>query len=179
MTRTGLHDLFIGWFDYYAARATARLDGLTDEEQLWEPVPGCWTVRPSGDTYIADHASPPPDPAPVTTIAWRLAHLSSMLTEHRLRAVAFGLRPADARPQPPISPVATEALATFARSLGDWRDDLVRVTEERLWEPMGAGAGPFSEDLAGSFVEHVHDELIHHTAEIALLRDLYRWRPIS
>ena len=25
-----------------------RLDGLTDEEYLWEPVPGCWNVRPRG-----------------------------------------------------------------------------------------------------------------------------------
>jgi len=23
-----------------------RLDGLTDEEFFWEPVPGCWSVRP-------------------------------------------------------------------------------------------------------------------------------------
>ena len=22
-----------------------RLDGLTDQEYLWEPVPGCWNVR--------------------------------------------------------------------------------------------------------------------------------------
>jgi hypothetical protein len=22
-----------------------RLDGLTDEEYLWEPVPGCWSIR--------------------------------------------------------------------------------------------------------------------------------------
>ena len=26
----------------------ARLDGLTDDEYLWEPAPGCWSVRPRG-----------------------------------------------------------------------------------------------------------------------------------
>ena len=25
-----------------------RLDGLTDQEYLWEPVPGCWNVRARG-----------------------------------------------------------------------------------------------------------------------------------
>nr|MDQ3383905.1 DinB family protein [Actinomycetota bacterium] len=25
-----------------------RLDGLTDEDYLWEPVPDCWSVRPRG-----------------------------------------------------------------------------------------------------------------------------------
>jgi hypothetical protein len=24
------------------------LDTLTDEEYLWEPVPGCWSIRPTG-----------------------------------------------------------------------------------------------------------------------------------
>jgi len=23
-----------------------RVDGLTDEEYFWEPVPGCWSIRP-------------------------------------------------------------------------------------------------------------------------------------
>jgi len=50
---------------------------MTDEECLWEPVPGCWTVRYRGDTiYVADAAWPAPDPAPFTTVAWLLAHLT-------------------------------------------------------------------------------------------------------
>ncbi len=62
-----------------------RLDGLTDEEFLWEPVPG-WSLRKrddarspmaagAGDT-VADFEYPEPDPAPFTTIAWRMAHMS-------------------------------------------------------------------------------------------------------
>jgi hypothetical protein len=29
--------------------------------------------------------------------------------------------------------------------------------------------------LRDLFIEHIRDEFIHHTAEIALLRDLYRY----
>jgi len=57
-----------------------RLDGLTDDEYFWEPVTGCWSVRPcdraaakevagSGE-FVLEFAFPEPRPAPVTTIAW-------------------------------------------------------------------------------------------------------------
>ena len=62
-----------------------RLDGLTDAEYLWEPVEGCWNVRPRADArtrmaagsgdWIMDYEFPEPSPAPVTTIAWRLGHI--------------------------------------------------------------------------------------------------------
>ncbi|GAY07820.1 hypothetical protein TOK_5238 [Pseudonocardia sp. N23] len=62
-----------------------RLDGLTDSEYLWEPAPGCWNVRPRDPSseapqpgagpWTVDVAFPGPDPAPFTTIAWRLAHI--------------------------------------------------------------------------------------------------------
>ena len=69
--------------DFYAD--ALGLDGLTDEEYLWEPVPGSWNLRPRGEEittmaagggdWVADFEHPEPFPAPVTTIAWRLAHL--------------------------------------------------------------------------------------------------------
>jgi hypothetical protein len=62
-----------------------RLNGLTDEEYRWEPVPGAWNVRPrgtgtapiavGGGEFTMDYAMPEPDPPPVTTIAWRLGHI--------------------------------------------------------------------------------------------------------
>jgi len=48
-----------------------RLDGLTDDEYLWQPVPACWTVH----TDSVDFTYPPPQSEPFTTIAWRLAHV--------------------------------------------------------------------------------------------------------
>ncbi|MFJ3956278.1 DinB family protein [Arthrobacter sp. NPDC090010] len=62
-----------------------RLHGLSDEEYFWEPVRDCWSIRPPGTSGVSmpahsgnwtmDSVSPAPVPAPVTTIAWRLAHI--------------------------------------------------------------------------------------------------------
>jgi hypothetical protein len=62
-----------------------RFAGLTDEEYFWEPAPGAWSVRPRGTStapaaagsgaYTMDWGHPAPEPAPVTTIAWRLCHI--------------------------------------------------------------------------------------------------------
>lgn len=60
---------------------------LSDEEYLWEPAPGAWSIRRRDQAstpkafgpgeWVLDDDSPDPDPAPVTTIAWRLGHLHS------------------------------------------------------------------------------------------------------
>jgi hypothetical protein len=168
------HELFVGWFDFYAARATARLEGLTDAEYLWEPVPGCWTVRPGPDGFVIDGAQPPPDPAPVTTIAWRLVHVWGSLTAHWLRAVAFERGRAALHLPTDVPGTADAAMAMFTRACAQWRGDLERVDDARLDEALGPEGGPFADEVVATFVEHIHDELIHHTAEIALLRDLYR-----
>src|SRR5215467_7254922 len=65
-----------------------RLDGLTDDEYFWQPVRGCWTISRRGQSsapvslgggeFTMDYAQPPHDREPVTTIAWRLAHLISL-----------------------------------------------------------------------------------------------------
>jgi len=60
-----------------------RLDGLTDDEYFWQPVPGCWAIslRGAGE-FTMDYATAPHDREPVTTIAWRLA------PHRRIRATA-------------------------------------------------------------------------------------------
>jgi hypothetical protein len=52
--------------------------------------------------------------------------------------------------------------------------DLMDMTDAALWEPIGPLGGPFSESTRVAWVLHILDEVIHHGAEIALLRDLYR-----
>jgi len=55
----------------------ARLDGLTDEEFAWEQAAGAWTVDPDDrGMWIADYENPDPIPAPITTIGWRVVHVS-------------------------------------------------------------------------------------------------------
>src|SRR5579862_9432653 len=67
-------------FDYVWERLTGRLGGLTDEEYFWESVAGCWSLRQDeqGRWRLDGGGGPAPDPAPVTTIAWRLSHLGGM-----------------------------------------------------------------------------------------------------
>jgi len=42
------------------------LETLTDDEYLWEPVPGCWSIRPTGTDGRGelDQAWPDPEPSP-------------------------------------------------------------------------------------------------------------------
>jgi hypothetical protein len=66
-------------FDFVWDRFTNRSSGLTDDEYFWEPVPGCWTLRPdSTGRWILDGATlgpdPDLDPHPVTTIADEVVH---------------------------------------------------------------------------------------------------------
>src|SRR5689334_9750464 len=62
-----------------------RLAGLTDEEYFWEPVPGCWSIRPIGDgRFSYEQTSPAPDPPPFTTIAWRIGHIAGSVLERRI-----------------------------------------------------------------------------------------------
>jgi uncharacterized damage-inducible protein DinB len=142
-----LQPLLAGAFDHYAARTVARVAGLTDDEYFWDPSPG------------------------VMTIAWRLAHICSFLSGHGLAAVAFRRPPAVIPGPAPLS--ATEALVALDDAIAAWKRDLASVDDDRLWEPMGEGAGRSRNDPVASFVEHIHDEFVHHSAEVALLRDLY------
>ena len=47
---------------------------------------------------------------------------------------------------------------------------------EGLGRPCGPAEGPFADAPLAALVQHINREVIHHGAEIALLRDLYRAR---
>ncbi|MBA2946533.1 DinB family protein [Streptomyces himalayensis] len=47
--RTDRLGLLLDQFDKARETAQVRLTGLSDEEYLWEPVPGCWSVRRRGE----------------------------------------------------------------------------------------------------------------------------------
>jgi len=54
-------DLFdqLGW--HWDAQLRPRLADIADEEYLWEPVPGCWSVRESvAGVFTVDWAWPQP-----------------------------------------------------------------------------------------------------------------------
>ncbi len=156
-----------------------RLAGLTDEEYYWQPVPDCWTLHPAEDGgYTPDWVFPPPDPAPVTTIAWRLSHILSGVLGARLNT-HFSADPVDYMTY--ISTydypgTADEALARLDEVYPRWRDAVRGLTATGLARPCGPGEGPFAEYPLATLILHINREVIHHGAEISLLRDLYARR---
>jgi hypothetical protein len=47
------------------------------------------------------------------------------------------------------------------------------LTPEEMWQPIGPVGGSYSDYERIAFVVHIMDELIHHAAEVGVLRDLY------
>ena len=170
------------WTDHLLQQLTWHWDhqlrpglaGLTDEEYFWEPVPGCWSLRRAagGGNLVIDWERPEPKPTPVTTIAWRLAHLI---------VGVFGARNANHFGGPPASyqtwqygPDAASALAQLDEAYGCWVKGVASLGPEGIVHPVGPVEGPYAESPYAGLVLHIHREVIHHGAEILLLRDLYR-----
>ncbi|OBI88000.1 DinB family protein [Mycobacterium asiaticum] len=145
-----------------------RLDGMTDAEYFWQPVPHCWTVHPGGEV---DFAYPPPQPAPFTTIAWRLAHVIVGVFAMRNHS-HFGAPPADYQSWPYASGAAT-ALRQLDDVYATWIEGVRSLSAADLSRPCGPAEGPYADYALSELVLHINREAIHHGAEIACLRDLY------
>ncbi len=158
-----------------------KLDGLTDDEYLWEPVPGCWTVRPrksddepgSGE-FTIDFAHPAPEPPPVTTIAWRLNHILVGVLGMRT-ASHFG-GPAMDYDSYDYPGTAAGALAQLDELYGRWIAGVRALDNEGLARPCGPAEGPYAAEPLATLVLHINRETLHHGAEVLLLRDLHRNR---
>lgn len=148
-----------------------RLEGLTDEEYLWEPVPDCWTIRNNGARPFPDFSYPPPQPEPFTTIAWRLAHVIVGVLAVRVHS-HFGGPPADYESWDYATDAGT-ALDQLDQAYGRWRDGVLGLDDADLARPCGPAEGPYADAPLTMLVLHINREVIHHGAEIALLRDLY------
>ncbi|MFJ8146344.1 DinB family protein [Streptomyces sp. NPDC096048] len=189
-------------FDWAYERLTGRMAGpvmdsgdgsetgvipMTDEEYFWEPVPGCWSVRRRADgpgrhaTSLAGAGDwgrdaaphPHPSPPPFTTLAWRLSHLSEMLLlradhtvgTHRLTRDDYA-----------VSGSAAEAVAAFDTAATAWRNALPHIDDAGL-DTVGRCTYPHGSDAEEPFIDivwWVNQEVLHHGAEIGLVRDLYR-----
>ena len=167
---------------HYRQLFRPRLAGLTDAEYLWEPAPGAWSIRPrdtstspapigAGD-FQRDDAPDEPDPAPVTTIAWRIAHIT---------VECLAIRTMNHFDGPPAhwetweyTDSADRARAQMDAAYDAWSAGVKRLGEQGLARPVGEHEGPWAESPYADLVLHLNRELIHHGAEICLLRDLYR-----
>jgi hypothetical protein len=160
-----------------------RLDGLTDEEYLWEPASDSWSVRRRGagvtsgafgpGEWLLDLERPEPVPAPLTTIGWRLSHLVDCFAGRW--EWTFGSRSIDPAVATEFTPSADKALAMLWEGADRFAASVAQMTDEQLDVP-GYGQYPYGRDPQLPFISIVwwmNREFIHHAAEVALLRDLY------
>jgi hypothetical protein len=155
-----------------------RLEGLSDAEYLWEPVEGCWSVRPGADgTWrmdAYDDVDAAPDPPPFTTIAWRLCHIGAhclgMRATNHFGDATFRLEDVS---WPATADAAIEFVSgAYAR----WKAGVEALGADGLALAAGPAEGPYAGHPMAALVLHINREVIHHGAEVACLRDLYRAR---
>ena len=146
------------------------VEGLTDEEFWWEPVADAWTVRQGPDgRWSADYAEPDPDPAPLTTIAWRLVHVAECKIMYHEYAFGPGRL---TWPDIDSAHSAADAIAQLEEGQALLAADVAALDDDELERPRATNWG---EDWPTwkIFWTMIHHD-IHHGAEIGALRDLHR-----
>lgn len=156
-----------------------RLDGLTDDEYFWQPVADCWTISRRGESsapvsfgagvFTMDYGDLPHEREPVTTIAWRLAHL--IVGFASTNGKRFG-RPATDASSFTYAGSAREALDQLDSEYGTWVAGVRTLGTAGLSRPQGEPPAFAHAPLAKKML-YANVEVIHHGAEICLLRDLY------
>jgi hypothetical protein len=106
----------------------------------------------------------------VTTIAWRIAHIVMG---------CFGARNAAHFGGPPVDYEKFDYAGTAAQALrqhdsyAGWIAGVRGLDADGLARPCGPAEGPLAEYPMAALVLHINREVVHHGAEISLLRDLY------
>ena len=162
-----------------------RLNGLTDDEYFWQPVADCWTISRRGESlapisfgageFTMDFGEPSHDREPVTTIAWRLAHLIIGFAE--TNASHFGGPPADVSAFC-YAGTAKDALRQLDEAHDAWVEGVRGLGTAGLIRPQGPEQpSEFADAPMAKLILYTNMEVIHHGAEICLLRDLYARNP--
>ena len=68
---------------------------------------------------------------------------------------------------------AASALAAVDAAWAGFRGGLGGLGDDGMWRPLGEEWGPYGVEPWAALVIHAYDEVVHHGAEVALLRDLY------
>lgn len=175
LTRALLGQAEIWWYGF-----NLRMEGLTDSEYRWHPVADAFDLNDGEDGQLY-YAWPPGSRGeaipPVTTIAWRMAHVA---------LGCFGARNASHFAGPAVSletgfpSTAAEGFAALTAAFDSWRANIEALGDDGLWRAIGPAEHDVEvmqlgkDDPFIGLIQHIHRELMHHGAEIMLLRDLYR-----
>lgn len=156
------------------AQVSASLAGLTQAEYLWEPALHCWTVFAGEDgAVIVDWSDDDPDPAPVTTIAWRMWHIAVDCLDSYCSRLGDGTTGTGLTGQNWVADSA-EASELLTRAWTNFYDLVTGRAPQQFFEVLGESWGPYATSNLFDLVLHAQREVVHHGAEISLLRDLHR-----
>jgi hypothetical protein len=165
-------DFLLPHLDDAWRRVQDWLAGLTEAEFQWRPVEQVWHLDERDGYGTIPYSWIPPDPAPVPTIAWHMAHLATSLaltTDH-----AFGgrhKRLADLR-LPLDAAGMLDYLADchngFVREVATLKDDDLSHLRFTEWGEQRTTA-----QIVGSAILHE----VEHGAQITALRAMYRRWP--
>ena len=164
-----VQDEVVAFFDEWWRRCSERLEGLSQVEFDWEPS----TRLADGlERPQVERIEPDPDPPPITTIGWRMWHIAIECLDG-YAGIVFGSTATDLEDRAFTLDV-TEAVDITARAAASFRAGLVAQGPDWLFDKLGPAYGLYADSTFLGLMLHVIDELVHHTAEVALLRDLYR-----
>jgi hypothetical protein len=145
------------------------LAGLTEGEFQWRPVEYVWHLEVRQRRGAIPYSWVPPDPAPLPTIAWHIAHVATSLvltTDHafgerqkRLADLALPLHASE------MLDYLAEAHSGFVRAVADLKDDDLPRLRHTEW-----GEERTTAQIVGSAILHE----VEHGAQIAALRTMYR-----
>ena len=162
-------------FEYVHERTVDRIRGMGDEEYFWEPVEGCWSLRQNEcGRWLLDGeggGGPTPDPVPVTTVAWRLGHIGGTVGGFARMRFGDGRRLTSEDLDVPRS--ATEVGPFLDGHMETWLSGLRGLDEADWSEPLGESFGAYARSTTLDLAMHVFDEVVHHAAEVGVLRDLW------
>jgi len=165
---------FLAQWDYMRDQVLERLDGLTDEELLWEPARTVLTVRrqPDGSSRPDTRGQPPtPDAVLPRTLAWSIGHLGAGSLVRADWLVGSHSLDDDDLDWPMT---AAEAIPFLRDGLAAWRNGIGTMRDADL-DTVGRSAYPHGLDPQLPLLDivwWVNKELLEHATEIWYVRDL-------
>lgn len=175
-------ELLLAQYDTSYEHLQKILKNLSDAEYFWEPSQPCWSIRPKADNktphafgngdWVLEFDREPKQPAPITTIAWRLCHLvhgQSLRSNYTFGDKNLTLHEFD------FPTTAETAISFLEASHKTWREGLDNLNDADL-NIVGLSTMPWGFDPNLPFADILwwtNRELIHHSSEIGLLRKLY------